>query len=60
MIVLFSGCSKRGGEQKVNATQYGVTSANSGQQNSENLQKLIDKLSENGGTIYIPAGEYIF
>jgi len=60
MIVLFSGCSKRGAEQKVNATQYGVTSANSGQQNSENLQKLIDKLSENGGTIYIPAGEYMF
>ena len=42
------------------ASRYGVLPENSGKENSENLQKLIDDLSEIGGTIYIPAGTYEF
>ena len=57
-IVLFAGCSEV--ETVVNATEYGVSPANSGKQNSENLQKLIDEMSAEGGVIYIPAGEYRF
>ncbi len=42
------------------ATEYGVSVDNTGAENSRNLQKLIDSLSEKGGTVYIPAGEYAF
>ena len=52
------GCSHE--ESIVDATKYGVLPTNSGLQNSENLQKLIDELSVSGGVIYIPAGEYEF
>ncbi len=44
----------------VDATKHGVSIHNSGAENSKNLQNLIDTLSENGGTIYIPSGEYTF
>ena len=43
-----------------NATEHGVTVDNTGAENSRNLQKLIDSLSKEGGTVYIPAGEYEF
>ena len=52
------GCSHE--ESIVDATKYGVLPTNSGLQNSENLQKLIDELSVSGGEIYIPTGEYEF
>ena len=44
----------------VDASRYGVLPGNYGKENSENLQKLINDLSETGGTIYIPAGIYEF
>ena len=44
----------------VNARDYGVLTTNSGEENSRALQALIDSLSETGGTVYIPAGEYQF
>ncbi len=44
----------------VDATAYGVSVDNTGEMNSQNLQKLIDTLSGEGGTVYIPAGEYEF
>lgn len=44
----------------VDATEYGVSVNNEGKENSKNLQKLIDGLSSEGGTIYIPVGEYEF
>lgn len=44
-----------------NAQKHGVTPDNTGVQNSQALQSLIDKVSEaGGGTIYIPAGTYVF
>lgn len=44
-----------------NATKYGVSTENTGLENSNALQTLIDTLHKNGGgTIYIPAGEYVF
>ena len=43
-----------------NATEYGVSAGNTGKENSENLQRLIDSLSKDGGIVYIPAGEYEF
>ena len=43
-----------------NATDYGVDTDHSGAENSRNLQNLIDSLTEKGGTIFIPAGEYAF
>ena len=44
-----------------NATDYGLSTENTGLQNSNFLQALIDTLNNNsGGTIYIPAGEYMF
>ncbi len=61
-ILLLSGCNHMH-TSKLNyldATQYGVLPENSGKENSENLQKLIDELSETGGSIYIPAGSYEF
>ncbi len=44
----------------VNAVEYGLSTENSGEENSIALQSLIDSLSENGGTVYIPAGNYKF
>lgn len=44
----------------INATHHGVLTFNSGEANSRALQALIDSLSETGGTVYIPAGEYRF
>lgn len=47
--------------QVVNAVEYGLSTDDSGAQNSAILQKLIDGLSAiGGGTVYIPAGEYYF
>lgn len=47
-------------EGTINATEYGVLSSNSGKENSKNLQNLIDSLTEEGGIIHIPSGEYVF
>ncbi len=44
----------------VDATEHGVSTRNTGTENSKNLQKLIDALSAEGGTVYIPRGEYAF
>ena len=44
----------------VDATRHGVSPENEGAQNSLALQALIDRLSEDGGTVYIPAGNYLF
>ncbi len=43
-----------------NAAEHGLSSENEGKENSQILQELIDTLSEKGGTVYIPAGEYEF
>jgi len=67
-ILIFSlfafGCSPSGlpNERKetVNAADYGLSPENSGEENSKILQVLIDTLSAEGGTVYIPAGEYEF
>jgi len=60
----FAACQDTDTSQKpenaIDATEYGVSTDNAGTENSQNLQKLIDSLTENGGTIYIPAGEYAF
>ncbi len=57
-------CNKEQGihkpENSIDATEHGVLTENSGKENSKNLQSLIDSLSEKGGTIYIPSGEYEF
>ena len=42
------------------ATKYGVSTQNDGLSNSKNLQALVDLVSKEGGTIYIPSGEYAF
>lgn len=47
-------------ESVFDATKYGVLTENDGLTNSRNLQALVDLVSEKGGTIYIPAGEYLF
>lgn len=57
-MMLFAGCSNE--QEIVDATKHGVLPSNSGQENSENLQKLINELSTSGGVVYIPAGEYVF
>ena len=45
----------------VNATLHGLNTTNTGIVNSQSLQTLIDTTSANGGgTIYIPAGTYLF
>lgn len=59
LLPISAGCTPQK-ETVWDATEYGVSPTNSGQQNSENLQKLIDKISQIGGSIYIPAGEYLF
>ena len=47
-------------ENKIDATSRGLSTENSGEENSIALQKLIDELSLEGGIIYIPSGEYLF
>lgn len=47
-------------EPVYDASIYGVLPGNSGSENSKNLQSLIDKASVDGGTIFIPEGEYEF
>ena len=47
-------------EDAVNAVSQGLSTENTGEENSKILQGLIDSLSEEGGTVYIPAGEYPF
>lgn len=42
----------------INAADYGLSPDNSGEENSRILQSLVDNMSP--GTIYIPAGEYLF
>lgn len=51
-----------GGEvYAVNVQERGVLPANTAQQNSTNLQALINSYPENsGGSIYIPSGDYNF
>ena len=44
----------------VDATRHGLSPENTGEQNSATLQALIDTLAQTGGTVYIPAGEYLF
>lgn len=41
-----------------NASDYGVLPSNEGSVNSRNLQALIDNVSIEGGSIYIPSGVY--
>lgn len=59
-----AGCKNTTTPQKpegaVDATEYGVSIHNSGAENSQNLQNLIDSLTESGGTVYLPSGEYTF
>lgn len=45
-------------EREINAADYGLSPGNSGEENSRILQSLVDNMSP--GTIYIPAGEYLF
>lgn len=45
---------------KIDATDHGLSTENSGEENSAALQELIDELSLEGGTVYIPEGEYLF
>lgn len=52
-----------GAQNKIiyDATKNGLSSKNSGLQNSQALQSLIDKISAaGGGSIYIPSGQYQF
>ena len=61
---LFTACKDENVDDKpdgaIDATDYGVCVGNSGEENSRNLQNLINSLTQNGGTIYIPSGEYTF
>lgn len=61
-IGLLFGCAstQEPVDRRINAKDHGVLPENTGLLNSQNLQKLIDELSLEGGTIYIPAGEYQF
>ncbi|MBQ3490325.1 MAG: hypothetical protein IJA86_07025 [Clostridia bacterium] len=67
-VMIFSlfifGCSPSGSqdhrEDFLNASEYGLSAENTGEENSKILQNLIDMLSEKGGTVYIPSGEYEF
>lgn len=60
LVLTLSGCRQEEQNNRVNATDHGLSVENSGQQNSKALQSLIDSLTGAGGTIYIPAGEYVF
>lgn len=59
-FLLLSGCSQKASEAYIDVTQYGVLPSNSGKENSENLQMLLDRLPASGGTLYIPGGVYAF
>lgn len=45
---------------RINAAEHGLSPENKAIVNSMVLQRLIDTVSQTGGTIYIPAGEYRF
>lgn len=60
LILALSGCNQTQQTDWTDATEHGLSVQNSGQQNSQALQALIDGLTKTGGTIYIPAGEYEF
>ena len=63
LLLSFPSCGNPDSQKPcdaVDGTDYGVSVRNSGEENSRNLQKLIDRLSNKGGTIYLPAGEYTF
>lgn len=66
LFILFTGCQtsfhapSSQPKNAVNATEYGLSAENSGEQNSKALQALINSLSVEGGTVYIPAGTYLF
>jgi hypothetical protein len=56
----FEGSPSAQPNGSVNATAHGVSPENDGAQNSKARQALIDSLSDEGGIIYIPSGEYVF
>ena len=61
LLLLMVGCSENQPvDGWVNAIDHGVTPENTGEENSQALQALIDELSVKGGTIYLPAGQYEF
>lgn len=60
LAFVFSGCQTiRACIYTYNATNFGLSTTNTGEENSKALQKLIDSLPPNE-TIYIPSGEYKF
>lgn len=60
LLLALPGCKEEKENAYFNATQYGLSVEHSGEENSAALQALIDRVSAEGGTIYIPAGEYAF
>ena len=63
LLLLFCtvGCTEEpSAESFVNAIERGVSPENTGEENSRALQALLDELTEAGGTVYLPAGEYEF
>ena len=63
LLLLFGtvGCTEEpSAENFVNAVEHGVSPENTGEENSRALQALLDELTEAGGTVYLPAGEYEF
>ena len=58
-LILLSlvGCQR---EKMIDATRYGLSESNSGEENSLALQALIDETARGGGVIFIPKGEYEF
>ena len=60
IVFCFVSCDFNEPVGYVDASRHGVLPENSGSENSQNLQRLIDSMCETGGTIYIPAGNYIF
>ena len=61
LLLLTVGCSEDPtAEDFVNATEHGVSPENTGEENSRALQAVLDELTETGGTVYLPAGEYEF
>ena len=63
LLLLFwtVGCTEEpSAEDFVNATEHGVSPENTGEENSRALQAVLDELTETGGTVYLPAGEYEF
>ncbi len=63
LLLLFYtvGCTEEpSAEGFVNAMERGVSPENTGEENSRALQALLDELTETGGTVYLPAGDYEF